>query len=190
MSAHQHALNTQQALLLARGAEFLCAVPFTQWTFTMALREASTHCPEILLLDKLIQMFWFTYFLHQHELDKSWASISTRVKSYKISLSTYIPTTRIQSPASWASIHTRKTQTLQQRDFKHMHLELQSAQESSLTNYYCQHTSQQHYFKHLHLELQSEQESSLTKYSYQHTAQLLKHQYAKSLKLNIRPFLF
>jgi hypothetical protein len=63
--------------------------PCKQSTFTRALGEAaSTHCPEILLLDKLIQMFWFTYFLHQHKSDKSWASISTRIKSYKILLST------------------------------------------------------------------------------------------------------
>lgn len=57
VSAHKHTQSRQQALLLARGAEFLCAIPCTQSTITIALREASTHCPETLLFHKLIQSF-------------------------------------------------------------------------------------------------------------------------------------
>jgi hypothetical protein len=133
-------------------------------------------------------------FMCQHKSDKYWASISTSIKSYKILLSTYIPTRQIQSPASWASISTMvktyKHIHPNKREINHLQLELQSAKESRITSYYCQHTSQQHKLNHLHLELQSAQESRLTNYYYQHTAQLLKHPYANSLRLNIRPFCF
>ncbi len=192
MSAHQHAPNTPTRS--ASGTWSRVSFCYPLYTINIYYEATSTHCPEILLLHNFIQIFWFTYFLHQHKLGKSWASISTRIKSYKLLLPTYIPTTRIQSPASWASISTRimsyKHIHPNKREINHLQLEFQSTQKSRLTNYYHQHTSQQHKLNHLHLELQSAQESSLTKYSYQHTAQLLKHQYAKSLKLNIRSFCF
>jgi hypothetical protein len=48
---------------------------------------------------------------------------------------------------------------------------LQSAQESCLTKYYYQHISQQHKFKHLHLELQSAQESWLIRTRFERPCQ-------------------
>ena len=112
MSAHQHALNTQEALLLARGAEFLCAIPVNNQHLLGPWEK-----------------------LHQHTALKSYYLISL-YRCFGLLISCI--------------------------NINQINLELQSAQESSLTKYYYQHKSKQHEFNHLHLELQLAQYCTLT----------------------------
>ena len=115
MSAHQHALNTQEALLLARGAEFLCAIPVNNQHLLGPWEKP-----------------------HQHTALKSYSSISLyRCFSLLISC-VNINQINLELQSAQASSLTKYyyQHTSQQLKFNHLHLELQSAQWSRLTNTY------------------------------------------------------